>query len=122
MIRAPEAAQHARAKFLAGGLADELGERLAAAVAGGHGRRGRRPIGDRAGRKRQQGQRSDRRIAFSSDHWRQGSARRPVRFLNHAVDPAHLELAILGREGEPAFDQVERIAAEFLEPPAAAGY
>ena len=34
---------------------------------------------------------------------------------------AHLELAVLDREGEAALDQVERVLAELLEPPALTG-
>src|SRR5947209_3923685 len=39
------------------------------------------------------------------------------RLLHH--DSAHLELAVLDRESQPALDQVERIAAELLVAPAA---
>ena len=40
---------------------------------------------------------------------------RPSPLLDH---PAHLELAVLDREGEPAFDEVERVLAELLVAPA----
>ncbi len=50
------------------------------------------------------------------------SARPPDRRLidNCTVgQAAHFQFAIFGREPQTAFDQVERISAEFVEPPAA---
>src|SRR3954470_10328969 len=39
----------------------------------------------------------------------------PLLFLD---DPAHLELAVLDRKGEPPLNQVERVLAELLVAPA----
>ena len=39
-------------------------------------------------------------------------------FCNFRQCPGHLQLAVLGGEGEAAFDEVERVSAKLLKPPA----